>query len=179
VNTQETAVMLRVLRSVWPNTEINADTVKAYEWALEDISAADGERAVRTWMRTGKFFPKPAELRELVSRAVLGPDELAEAAWVEVQREIRRVGFNRLPVYRGGRMLERPARRFSSPLIAQAVDSVGWDVLCMSEQPAEVRKQFIFTFRALHQRDISALQRGDLDQATALASGPVVRELAG
>lgn len=178
MNTQEIAVLLRVLRSVWPNTEINADTVKAYEWALEDISVSDGERSVREWMRTGKFFPKPSELREIVSRAALGVDELAETAWVEVQREIKRVGFNRLPIYSGGKVLERPSRRFSTPLIAQAVESVGWGVLCTSEHPADVRKQFIYTFRALHQRDVSVLQRGDVHQVAALQDGSAVKEIA-
>lgn len=178
MNTQETAVLIRVLRSVWPNTEINADTVQAYAWALEDISAADGERAVREWMRTGKFFPKPSELREIVGKAALGSDELAESAWIEVQREIRRVGYNRQPVFANGAFREPPKRSFSSPLIGDAVESVGWATLCTSEDVADLRKQFVFTFRALHQRDLAAIQRGTLDPSTALAAGERLKELA-
>jgi len=178
VNTQEIAVLLRVLRSVWPKTELNPDTVQAYEWALDDVPFHDGERAVKVWIRTGKFFPKPAELREIVSKAALGENEIAESAWVEVQREIKRVGFNRPRIFTGGRFLEPPTRAFSSPLIEQAVASVGWDILCTADDVSKVREQFLWTYRAIRQRDLATFQRGEIEQGMALPGGAPVKEIA-
>jgi len=180
VNSQEVAILLRVLRAEWPNTPIGADKVQAWQWALEGIAFSHGERAVKAWLRVGKpYFPHPSELLEIVSNDELGADETAEAAWVEVQREIRRVGFNRPPTFMGGRFLEPPQRRFSSVLIAQAVDSVGWDVLCTTDDTAQIRDQFLWTYKALRKRDLLSYQRGNLDASTALPDGNAPKELAG
>lgn len=168
MNTQETGVLLRILRSVWPNTEIGKDTVTAYQWALEDLTYAEGERAAKTWMRTGKFFPKPSELREIIGNEASGGDEIAESAWTEVLREVRRVGFNRPPEFSGGKFRESPTATFSSDLIKQTVDSLTWRLICISDEPEKIRDQFLWTYKALRKRDVSKVQRGTITTGDAL-----------
>ncbi|MGI8406608.1 MAG: hypothetical protein ACR2OE_17915 [Thermomicrobiales bacterium] len=179
MNTQQTAIILHVLRSVWPNTEINANTVKAYQWALEDLTYAEGERAAKTWMRTGKFFPKPAELREIIGNETAGMDEIAESAWSEVQREVRRVGFNRPSVFSGGKFQESPIATFSSDLIRQTVDSLTWRLICTTDEPEKLRDQFLWTYKALRKRDVSRIQRGTISAGETLpANVSAMKEIA-
>jgi len=179
MNKQETAVLLRILRAVWPNTEIGADTVIAYEWALEDLTYAEGERAAKTWMRTGKFFPKPSELREIIGNETAGMDEIAESAWSEVQREVRRVGFNRPSVFSGGKFQESPTVTFSSDLIRQTVDSLTWRLICTTDEPEKLRDQFLWTYKALRKRDVSRIQRGTISTGETLpANVSAMKEIA-
>lgn len=179
MNTQQTAIILHVLRSVWPNTEITANTVKAYQWAMEDLTYAEGERAAKTWMRTGKFFPKPSELREIIGNETAGMDEIAESAWSEVQREVRRVGFNRPPVFSGGAFLESPIATFSSDLVRETVDSLTWRLICTTDEPEKLRDQFLWTYKALRKRDVSRVQRGTISTGDMLpANVSAMKEIA-
>lgn len=58
----EVTEVLAVLSSVWPEKEITRELQQAYLWVLSDEPADLVQEAARRWMRTGKFFPKPAEL---------------------------------------------------------------------------------------------------------------------
>lgn len=172
MNKQETAAILRILRSVWKETAIDGDTVTAWEWAMEDVPVEAAQHAVKVWLRSGKpFFPKPSDLREILANDATGPDDLAETAWNEVRAEASRVGYNRPPEFRNGRFLDRPEPRFSSPLIAEAVASVGWPTVCTGDE-AEARKAFIFAYREIRKRTTHKIQRGDIS-GPALPGGDV------
>lgn len=178
MNKQETLVILRILRSVWVNTEINPDTVTAYQWALEDLTYADGERAAKTWMRTGKFFPKPSELREIIGNDAVGADDLAETAWIEVMAQVRRCGVRRTQTFTNGKFYESPAPEFSSELTRKTVESLGWETVCLGKQ-VEARKDFIFAYRAIRERNVSQIQRGTIATGDALpANVSALKELA-
>lgn len=161
MNRQETATLLLILRTIWPDISASDDTVTAWAWAFDGVPYALAEDAAKRYIRTGKFPPKPAELLELISVQQVAPDLIPEAAWGEVQAEVRRVGYNRPPIFHGGRFLDPPQRQFSSPLIAQAVDSIGWAELCTSEKPEIVRAQFIKSLAALMGRAVKRVQTGD------------------
>jgi hypothetical protein len=62
--------------------------------ALRDLPIESVEKAVRLAIRTLKFFPKPVELRELVTG---NTDDEAAREWALVQREVSRVGYMRQP----------------------------------------------------------------------------------
>jgi len=170
MNKQETAAILRILRSVWKETIIDQDTITAWEWAMEDVTAEQAQHAVKLWLRSGKpFFPKPVDLRELLANQAAGVDALAETAWAEVQREARRVGYQPHPTFHRGQWYEPEKPTFSSPLIAEAVDSVGWRTICQGDDSkGEIRTAFIFTFRALRERTVKQAQRGDISSGPAL-----------
>ena len=70
-----------------PVSELRAE---GYFEALRDMGIEAIEAAVRMALRTKTFFPKPAELRELVSG---NREEMAELAWLELVSEVRRVGW--------------------------------------------------------------------------------------
>lgn len=158
----EVKQLLGILRMVWPDATVTDDTITAWSWAFEDIPARFAEDAAKRWMKTGKFFPKPAEILELIGAQVVAPGLVPEAAWSEVQREVKRVGFQRYPVFRNGAFEPLPTLAFSSALIAEAVDAVGWETICTSDKPEVVRAQFVKALDAIARRSIRQVQTGDV-----------------
>lgn len=158
----EVAKLLAMLHVAWPNAP-SADAaaqVRAYHLALADVPYPAGEAAVAAWLKTGRFFPAPAELRELAAQA-LGVAPAVDQAWAEVATAIRSIGSYGQP-------------RFSHPLIAEVVHRIGWRALCASETPAADREWFgrlyqAYRTRLLREADLAAVaQRIGSRQPAAL-----------
>ena len=85
--------------------------------------------AVRLAMRTCRFFPKPVELRELMTGRA---DERADLAWGELLREVRRVGYLGTPMFTDASMLPTIHtvfggwRHLCETLPAGGPELVGW-----------------------------------------------------
>lgn len=62
--------------------------------ALKNLPLAEVETAVQLAIQGKTFFPKPAELRELVNG---NASSEADLAWAAFQREVTRVGYMRTP----------------------------------------------------------------------------------
>jgi hypothetical protein len=68
---------------------------EAYFLALADLPIEQIERGAALALKESKFFPRAAELRELLLGSAT--DE-AELAWMQLLQEVRRVGYYRTPV---------------------------------------------------------------------------------
>lgn len=93
MNERDLPQLLRALQ--WLNNGLAAeplttDRVNFYVEALSDLPLADVLEAVRMSARTMKFFPKPAELRELCQSQVR-PEDAAENAWMRFRYALQRV----------------------------------------------------------------------------------------
>lgn len=111
------------------NEPVSAVRIEAYYAALIDLDAAAVLAAMQQCMRSCKFFPKPAEIRELVE----GDTEMrSDGAWGEVLQAIRSVGYMRFPVFEDPRIM--PAirdvwgnwERLCSTLPSEGPELVGW-----------------------------------------------------
>ena len=73
MNKKETAQILAIVRTAYPNTKIEnaAATVEAWYMGLGDYSASSVMKAARLHMATKRFFPTIAEIREQIIRAEL------------------------------------------------------------------------------------------------------------
>lgn len=161
MTTEETIALVRILRVGWPDIAIDDDTIRFWTWAFEDVTYQDAEDAAKRYIRTGKFVPKPADLLELVATAAVAPGLIPEEAWAEVRREARRVGFNRPPTFHNG-AFTREEPRFSSPLVARAVDAVGWELICTGDNSRGfIEQQFVKTLAAIARHEIRAAQAGE------------------
>jgi hypothetical protein len=81
-----------------------------YAVALGDLSDQAIEHAIKRAICELKWFPKPAELRELAGAA--GKDQRsveAEAAWKFANDYLRKWGVDRMPMFRPGKTIEAPA----------------------------------------------------------------------
>lgn len=72
------------------NETISDVRAEAYFGALDDLPMERVEHAATEWIKRGKFFPKPVELRELIEGSSA---DQAQIGWMELVGEIRRVGW--------------------------------------------------------------------------------------
>lgn len=147
--------MLAVLKSAWPDFPMpdpQAQTM-AYHMALDDVPCEAAMDAARTWIRTEKWFPKPAEIRAMAIDRLL-PMPSGEEAWGEVVREIHNTGMYSTP-------------SFSCGAIWQAVRALDWREICCTERDdlPSLRAHFYRTYEsyrrlAIRDADVEALGAG-------------------
>lgn len=145
------------------NEPISDARMEIYFSALSDLSIDAVHQAASAHVRGSKFFPKPAEIRELVGGAV---EDRAEIAWATVVNLVRRHGW--LGVDGRGKppaFEDDATRRAALELFG------GWTALC-EQLPGAGSPAFLGTakqFKALY----GAYARRDL----ALPAGETGREL--
>lgn len=122
------------------------------------LAALDAAPLAFTW------FPAVHEIVSMISESALGDDEgAADLAWIEVQRVATTHGANRLTLYIRGVPVEPEPPSFSSAVIAAAVESIGWKVICTGDNSSgKIGEQFRYAYRRLAR---TARQRVTLGQA--------------
>lgn len=121
---QEFATLLLGLGETY-GEPVSDPRMEVYFRALSDLDLGDIREAANLHVRTSKFFPKPAELREAIDGSA---DDRAEFAWTEMQRLVRAYGYYREP----------PADAWSDEAARRAAYDLygGWKALC-SNLPAQ------------------------------------------
>lgn len=160
MNKAETMKLLSILSSVWSNEPIDDAKITAYQWALSDVTYAAVEQAAKTLLRSAKFFPKPAEILELIISATV-PEIPAGEAFEIVQRQIRKHGYAGLSDC-----------DFGDEAITQAVRMVGWRRLCLDEDQKFIRRDFDAALETCQQRIRKDVQSGS---AALPAAGEIVQ----
>lgn len=156
MNASEALLLLAAIKSVYQHQEVSQLVADTWAAVLPEISFADAMRAARTYMRDeGNVYPpKPSQILSILVQEQLGSSLIPDDAWSEVMAEVKRIGLGR----------HRPGltRQFSDPLIERAVQSIGWDVICLSEidNLPTVRAQFIRSLTAKRDHQRRAVTRG-------------------
>lgn len=133
------------------NEPVSELRTEMYHALLDDLPFDTVRVAAHQYALRGRFFPKPADLREIV----LGtPEDQAEIAWAYVRREVRRVGWIGTPNWP-----DEATRRAAMELFG------GWRALC--ENLAESGPEMLGTAK-LFKSSFAALARRDAGQAVAL-----------
>lgn len=161
---------LEELSAAFPRDGITAATYRVYLRALSRYPEPAVLAAIDQAVLTCKFWPSISELTDIISQMATGPDDLAETAWLEVQREVRRVGYSPFRTLRNGVWHEPEQPQFSNERIREAVESIGWKAICTGDTE-KTRTSFIFTYRNLRKRDTAKIQRGDFASGPALDAG--------
>ena len=113
-------------------------TAKAWMMILNDIPYKIAEAALIKVLSTAKFFPVPADIREAANSFTPGLPT-AEEAWLEVYRNARVNG------------IYRPSE-WSSEVIKEAVNGIGWRNICYSENLGIERAHFMRIYDTLKKR---------------------------
>lgn len=163
---------LEDLAAAWPRVEVSPRTIRVYARTLADFPDEITLAAINIAIRTCTFFPSIDELLGIIGRATDAGRIPPEDAWLEVQAEARRIGYNRLPEWRDGELQPRPLPHFSHPLIGQAVDVVGWRRICLADHKDNVGDAFMRAYKALQDRAIDDIKRG----GAALPGGTSIPE---
>jgi len=123
------------------------DRARVYCEALSDLPVDVVSAAIDRLIRTARFLPAVAEIREVVAEARCGLLD-ADVAWGEVLAQVRRCGRYRIPTW-------------SSPALAAAVDAIGWHEICDSTEQGVTRAHFTKAYRATRARAVESEQLGE------------------
>jgi hypothetical protein len=105
VNRDQASALLALLQAAYPRTKVPDETVDLWLSELGNLDHAIGEAAVRSVIKTVKFWPSPAHLHEQVADL----DEQARLAKEQTDREQQRAG--RIEADRAFDELPRPQLR--------------------------------------------------------------------
>lgn len=135
------AALIGALAAAFPHATISGETLKVYIKAFEDIEDEVLDAAINQCLAECEFFPTVARLRRmclaLTSDVTRQPTPFE--AWGQVLKQIGSVGYYSKP-------------SFDSPLITKAVNAMGWQSLCLSENQVADRAHFVKVYEQLLSR---------------------------
>lgn len=138
---KEFGTVMSALKAAYPNANIVPDKRSTELWwaMLMDLDYAVCLNAVKQLISTNKFCPTIAEIRECYARTA--SPELPDwgNGWGEVQRAIHNYGYCR----------EEEALESMSEQTRRCVKRMGWQNICMSENPSADRANF----RMIYERE--------------------------
>lgn len=134
MNVKEFAVISLAIKSSYPWANIMPDEASKDIWygMLKDLDYKAVSNAVQTYIATNKQPPSIADIRSLSAEAVREPVIPWEDGWHEVQKAIRFQGY----------MNEQEALNDMSEITKRCVKRIGWQNICMSENPTADRANF-------------------------------------
>ena len=141
MNTNETTKLLLQMGEIWTSIKTSDAAVKVWSRALSDVPLEAAETALDAYVRgvQDDYPPKPADLRRMISNAMLNlpsPDE----AWRMVIGEVHRVGHAKTYFHDGQRYRIEPT--FPVVEVALACDSIGWLRIVNERDDKFLRKSF-------------------------------------
>lgn len=153
----EAAELVALLVGAYPRGGVTEATCAVYESQLTDLTYEAASAAVGKLLRSSKFLPSIAEIREAVAQLALGDVRPGADAWGDVLHAIRKVGSYGNP-------------RFADPIVEQCVRALGWRNLCLEgHNDAADRAKFCELYDRLAGRARTDVVAGE----PALLPGPV------
>lgn len=137
----ELVKLVGVMAAGYPNTQISEETVKVYVSMLKDIPLTVLEPAIQQAMAESEFLPTIARIREKAIALTQPAHVSSLEAWGVVKKAMEQVGFYRYP-------------QFEDPLVTKAVECIGWQTLCSSENEPADRAHFSKVYESLVRREI-------------------------
>lgn len=149
------AGIVAALAAMYPREEIAVKTLDGYVKHLEDINPALLEQAVAATIRTSKWFPTVAEIRQTAAELALQlPRDPEALAQVEERITWARTRAEPTPATEG------PAVH---PLVLEAVRAVGgFAAFRSTEKPGMLRYTFLQLYGQLRAAQVAGAQVGRL-----------------
>ena len=136
--------LLAVINAAYPNMQISEATVSLWHELLGDLNLDFALAAVKKLILESPFPPTIADIRKQVVEITQGLNDVdAATAWGEVVRALNHYGYYR----------PEEALASMSPRTAKIVRLMGWQNICMSEDLAVIRGQFIKMYEIYTQRE--------------------------
>lgn len=142
----------------------------ACKLGLEDLDQARAMVALRRVVRTARFLPTIAEIREAAVEVAHGARKNGGEAWGEVRALVARQGRYRTPGVDFA---------IEDELVAAAVRAFGWSELCRGENPSADRARFIELYDQLARGERRAAQIAPGATSKTLLAGPPERKRPG
>jgi hypothetical protein len=139
----ETAKILAVLAASYPKFEVDDLKLQVWHEMLGDLDYRIVGMAVKKLILESTFPPAIAEVRGAAIEIQSPRGNTGSDAWGEVVQAIRRYGY-----YRAEEALAN-----MSPETARIVRSIGWQEICLNEEPGVVRGQFLKMYQQVAERE--------------------------
>lgn len=146
----EFAKIAMAMRTYYPREELmpNEQAIELWYDQLRDYDYNVVSTALKKWVATNKWSPAISDLRQTAAEVMLGSIPDWGKAWEEVQDAIHIHGF-----YEYNAALESV-----SPLTRIAIERIGWDNLCMSENHVASRANFREIYNGVVQGEVAKRQ---------------------
>jgi len=169
----ETVKLLAVISAAFPNIQVAEATVALWHELLGDLDLNLVLAATKKLILESPYPPTIADIRKQVVEITTPHDEKIDAAtaWGEVEKAIQLYGYYR----------EAEAMASMSPRTAKVVKYIGWQEICLSEEPGVVRGQFLKMYQQIAEREQKEklLLQGLRDEMQRLVSRMNVKAIAG
>lgn len=167
MNRAETVQLLAFITAFYPDWKLTEATIEAWHEMLRDLEFEVAKTAVKRVISRKRYLPTVAEIREEAA-SLLRPELMSgEEAWALVADAVREFGYYR----------EMDARERMPALVERVVRAIGWDEICLSEEPGVVRAHFIRLYEALARREREDITLPADVKALPAASAPKPRAL--
>jgi hypothetical protein len=143
----EALSLVAILAASYPKNDLSKANLAAYATMLQDLEFVATGEAVKRLICTAKWFPAISEIRTEVAEAKCVAIVEPELAWAEVLQKIGSCGLGGSP-------------EWSTPVMAFAVDAVGWRAICLDENVASTRARFIDAYKAVRLRAVDVQRLG-------------------
>lgn len=169
----EASKLVTLLAAAFPRAGVTTATSEVYEAMLADLPYPEASEAVARLLRTSRFLPTIAEIREAAVELKRGALRSGAEAWGDVLKQIRRVGHVGVP-------------KFQDPITAECVRILVWRNLAIEgTNDAADRARFCELYDDLARRDrvdeVAGLppraERAQLPENVRGLLGSIAREL--
>ena len=168
----EMARLLAVLAAAFPRFEVDDLKMQVWYEMLGDLDYTVANMAIKKLIMQNTFAPAIAEVRKAATELLNPRQVTGSEAWGEVTMAIRTYGYYR----------EAEALASMSPTTARVVRHMGWQDICMSEEPTGVlRGQFLRMYGQVAdgEQEQQLLPAGLREQIGKLAAGKDLRLVEG
>lgn len=147
-----------VLFGSFPNARFTDQNFESYAEGLLDLDAGTCGAAAQRLIRTAKFLPTIAEIREAATAQQHGPCPRGEEAWAALLQAKRAYGYDYGP--------DDVRRRRRDPIFADEHIRRcltlwgGWNAFALADEDAPARARFIAMYDELAQRERQDVSSG-------------------
>jgi len=139
---KEMAVILKILTDTFKDFEANDSKFAIWYELLGDLDFKIVKIAVEKLILQSPYVPAISDIRKQVVE-IMHPSIDATEAYGEVRRAIKEYGYDYAPEAFGS----------MSPLTRKVCEYIGWQNICLSEEPSVIRGQFLKMYEQLRERE--------------------------
>jgi len=139
---KEMAVILKILMDTFKDFEANDSKFAIWYELLGDLDFKIVKIAVEKLIIQSPYVPAISDIRKQAVE-IMHPSIDATEAYGEVRRAIKEYGYDYAPEAFGS----------MSPLTRKVCEYIGWQNICLSEEPSVIRGQFLKMYEQLRERE--------------------------
>ena len=139
---KEMTVILAVLKEAYKDFQVTEAKINLWFNLLGDLDFNITQVAIKKLILESPYVPTISDIRKQVIE-IMHPSIDATEAYGEVRRAIKEYGYDNAP----------EALQSMSPLTRRICEYIGWQNICLSEEPSIIRGQFLRMYSELRERE--------------------------